>query len=596
MKKKNIALYARVSSSRQTHERTIETQLAALREYAARHEYSVDEDLIFIDDGVSGSTLERPGLDGLRDQALKGAIDQILILCPDRLARKHTHQLLVIEEFQRLGVEILFSNRPISQTPEDQLLLQIQGIIAEYEREKIRERSRRGKLYKAKAGSVNVLSGAPYGYVYIPKTDTQEARYEIHPQEAQVVRRVFDLYTRQSKSIGAIARQLTEEEIPSRTRTGHWERSVIWGMLKNPAYMGQAAFRKTRQVPRKKETKLSRDRGGYPKHALSSSRDRSPEDWIFIAVPAIIDERTFAKAHEQLQENKKLSPRNNKKYQYLLSGLLSCKRCGYSLYGKPASNSRYHRCYYRCAGQDGYRWPTGRVCDGHPVRVEVLDELVWQNVEQLIQQPHLVLQEYTHRVNAKHNQQFALETLLKKKAQEIRHQEMQKQRLLDLYQAGSIRLEEIQKRLEQIRAQIQQIEEESQLLQQEQEQQFKQLQLIEQFETFQHKLDTNLNELPFEQKKALVRLLVKDVIVDTVAEEIIVRHTLPLDNTHADGHSGNSGSSEGEVQPGSPQEAELESAQHTENERKFHEAFQKSFPLCTGSNKPLDGKYSSQRV
>ena len=344
MKSQSIALYARVSSRQQPQERTIETQIAALRAYALKHEYAVDEDLIFVDDGVSGSTLERPGLDGLRDQALTGSIDQMLILCPDRLARKHAHQLLVIEEFQRLGVEIIFINRPISQPPEDQLLLQIQGIIAEYEREKIKERSRRGKLYKAKAGNVNVLSGAPYGYVYIRKTDTQDARYEIHPQEAQEVCRIFRLYTRHGESIGSIARLLTKEQIPSRTRKGSWERSVIWGMLKNPAYMGKAAFRKTRLVQRKKMTKQTRAHGGYPKHAVSSSRDRPQEDWIVIPVPAIIDESPFYKAQERLQENKKLSPRNNKKYHSLLRGLLSCKRCGYSLYGKPASNSRYQRC------------------------------------------------------------------------------------------------------------------------------------------------------------------------------------------------------------------------------------------------------------
>jgi site-specific DNA recombinase len=591
MEMQRIALYARVSSRQQTQERSIETQIAALRDYARTHHYDVDEDLIFLDDGVSGSTLERPGLDALRDQALRGQIDQILILCPDRLARKHTHQLLVIEEFQRLGVDIIFTNRPLSETPEDHLLLQIQGIIAEYEREKIKERSRRGKLYKANAGSVNVLSGAPYGYLYIAKSDSQDARYEIHPQEAQVVRLIFDLYTRKYKSIGAIARQLTEEQIPSRTDKGSWERSVVWGVLRNPASMGNAAFRKTRQVQREKMTKQSRDRGGYPKHALSSSRDRPQEDWLFIDVPAIIDELTFAKAREQLQENKTLSPRNNKKNHDLLSGLLSCKRCGYALYGKPASNSRYKRCYYRCAGQDGYRWPTGRVCDAQPVRVEVLDELVWQNVEHLIQDPQLVLQAYTQRVGAKQKQRLSLEQLLTKKQQEIRRQEVQKQRLLDLYQAGSISLEEIQARLEQIRARIQQIQQEYKLLQQEKEQQFRQLQLIEQFETFQHKLNTNLNNLEFDQKKALVRLFVKEVIVDAVSEEIIIRHTLPLDKNTPSDHSGNVGRSEGETQHDDQNNTRLEISEDIENKGRFKEALQKSFPLCTGSTEPFVGKH-----
>jgi site-specific DNA recombinase len=431
---------------------------------------------------------------------------------------------------------------------------------------------------------VNVLSGAPYGYVYIRKRDTQQARYEIHPHEAPVVRRVFELYTRQFKSIGAIARQLTEDQIPSRTRKGHWDRSVICDMLKNPAYIGKAAFRKTRQVQRKKMTKQSRDRGGYPKRALSSHADRPQEEWIFIPVPAIIDEGTFNKAREQLQENKKLSARNNTKHPYLLSGLLSCQRCGYSLYGKPASNSRYKRCYYRCMGQDGYRWPNGRVCDAHPVRVEVLDELVWQNVQQLIQHPQLVLHEYSQRLGSKEKQQLSLEHLLNKKHQELRHHDQQKQRLLDLYQAGSISLEEIQGRLDQIRADMQHIRQEWKLLQDDQTQQLKQLQLIEQFDTFTQKLDTNLNNLEFAQKKRLVRLLVKEVIVDAVTEEIIIRHTLPLDNTTPPDYSGGSGPSDVHGLQDEHSGRGLKFSQNTENTRGFDEALQESFPLCRWGN------------
>jgi site-specific DNA recombinase len=405
------------------------------------------------------------------------------------------------------------------------------------------------------------------------------------------------MYTRENESIGAIARQLTKEEIPSRTDKGHWERSVIWGMLKNPAYMGKAAFRKTRRVHRDKPTKPTREHGGYSKKGWSSERDRPREDWILIPVPAIIDERTFYKAQEQLEENKRLSPRNNKKYQYLLSGLLSCKRCGYSLYGKPTSNSRYKRCYYRCMGQDGYRWPTGRVCDGHPVRVEVLDELVWNNVQQLIQHPQLVLQEYTQRVGAKRKQKLSLDQLANKKQQEIRQQEVQKQRLLDLYQVGSITLEEIEGRLKQIRGRIQHIQQEWRLLHQEKEHQLRQLQLIEQFETFQQKLDMNLNNLDFDQKKTLVRLLVKEVIVDTTAEEIIIRHTLPLDkNTPSDHSGGSSETLDVEIRHGTHAESELASSRDVEKQRTFEETLQKSFPLCTGSTEPFTCQHCPQRT
>ncbi|MBK7963558.1 MAG: recombinase zinc beta ribbon domain-containing protein [Bdellovibrionales bacterium] len=185
---------------------------------------------------------------------------------------------------------------------------------------------------------------------------------------------------------------------------------MIWLMLKNPAYCGKAAYRKTQVVERLRPTKLARDNGFYPKKPKSSTRDRDPKDWIIIAVPQIVSEEDFEKAKAQLQENKKLSPRNNKRYEYLLSGLLRCKECGYSIYGKPASNSKYKRLYYRCMGQDGHRWSTGRVCSSHPVRVEVLDELVWQQVQTLIEQPEIVVKEYTRRMDAK-----------KKKTQIMKH-------------------------------------------------------------------------------------------------------------------------------------------------------------------------------
>jgi site-specific DNA recombinase len=228
--------------------------------------------------------------------------------------------------------------------------------------EKIVERSRRGKIHKAKQGKVSVLSGAPYGYVYIPATDTEEARYEIHEREAEVVKQVFHMLIEQWISIGEIARRLTNIRIPTRNDVGHWGRSVVWLMLKNPAYIGKAAYGKTQVIDRKRPTKLAYDRNFYPKHIHSSTRNRPQEGWITILVPAIISEALFKKAQEQLEENKRFSPRNNKKNEYLLSGMLRCKECGYALYGNPASNSKYNRCYYRCMGQDGYRWPKGRVC------------------------------------------------------------------------------------------------------------------------------------------------------------------------------------------------------------------------------------------
>jgi site-specific DNA recombinase len=526
-----IAIYARVSSDQQAQHDTIASQLAAVQAFAIAQGVRIDPDLIFADNGISGTTLARPKLDALRDKAAAAEIEQILILNPDRLARKYTHQLMLVEEFKKLGVTITFVNRQIATSPEDQLLLQMQGVIAEYEREKIVERHRRGKLHKAQQGKVCVLSGAPYGYVYISATDTEEARYEIHEREAAVVQRVFQLLVNEQQSIGAIARRLTTDQIPTRRDVGRWERSVVWAMLRNPAYTGQAAYRKTEVVERKRPTKQARDHTFYPKHVHSSTRDRPREDWIRIPVPALISEAVFERAHARLEANKRFSPRNNKRYEYLLSGLVRCQQCGYALYGKPASNSKYKRLYYRCAGQDGHRWKEGRVCTAHPVRVEALDDLVWEQTCKLLAQPELVLQEYTHRAQKKQRHSSEVTALLAKKKRELKQQEVEKERLLDLYQTGHVGLPEIEPRLKSIRAKIKKLHDECALVEKETKEEHHRLQLIEQFAVFAQRMNTNLSTLGFAERKHLVRLLVEEVIVNTSTEEITVRHILPVDQT-----------------------------------------------------------------
>jgi site-specific DNA recombinase len=128
-----------------------------------------------------------------------------ICIAPLRLARNYAHQVLLLEEFLRAGVEVVFLNREVGQTPEDQLVLQVQGMIAEYERAKILERSRRGKRHAAQVGNVSVLSCAPYGYRYISKGESGgEARFEIVLEEARVVRQIFEWVGRDRCSIGEV--------------------------------------------------------------------------------------------------------------------------------------------------------------------------------------------------------------------------------------------------------------------------------------------------------------------------------------------------------------------------------------------------------
>ncbi len=278
---KTAAIYARVSSDKQKEEHTIASQTAALIAFAQDNGYSVPPEWVFEDEGYSGASLVRPGLERVRDLAAEGQVEAVLIHSPDRLSRKYAYQVLLIEEFLRSGVEAVFLKTPQTETPEDRLLLQFQGMIAEYERAQILERSRRGKRHKAKQGNVSVLSGAPYGYRYVRKSDETAAYYEIADAEAQIVRMVYERYTVQGMSIGEITKLLNALGTPTRLGAGRWERSTVWAMLRNPAYRGAACYGKTELAKRQRITRPLRLRGRVAaresaNHERSGSRSLCP--------------------------------------------------------------------------------------------------------------------------------------------------------------------------------------------------------------------------------------------------------------------------------------------------------------------------------
>jgi len=348
MKSSQAALYARVSSEQQSEAKTIESQIADLRSRVAAAGMALSAELEFIDNGYSGATLIRPALERLRDVAAAGGIDQLYVHCPDRLARNYAHQVLLLEEFLRAGVEVIFLNREVGQTPEDHLLLQVQGMIAEYERAKILERRRRGKRHGAQVGKVSVLSGAPYGYRSVSKQDGEgEARFEVIWEEARVVRQVFAWVGQDRCSIGEVRRRL--EAAGEHTRTGKtvWDRATICGMLKNPAYKGEAAFGKTVIEPLRPRLRAQRGRPLQPKHAYAH-HDVPTEQWMHIPVPALVNADLFDAVAEQLQENRVRARVQQRGARYLLQGLITCACCGDAYYGKPISPSgrKYHERSY----------------------------------------------------------------------------------------------------------------------------------------------------------------------------------------------------------------------------------------------------------
>ena len=523
---KTAAIYARVSSERQKVEQTIASQIAALIEYSKQQGYTVPDEWIFHDEGYSGATLVRPGLEQARDLAAEGQIDNILIHSPDRLSRKYAYQVLLVEEFARHGVEIVFIKSPQSRTPEDQLLLQFQGMIAEYERAQIAERTRRGKRHRAKSGSINVLSGAPYGYRYVKTTETADAYYVVVAHEAATVRKLFELYTNNGLSIGAMTGWLNEHDIPTRKKISRWERSTVWAMLRNPAYKGKACFGKTEAAPRQKITRPLRQRGGFSPRC-SSNRQRPRQEWIEIDVPRIISDETFALAGERLEDNKRFSPRHTIEPS-LLQSMLVCGECGYAYYRVSTRTSKRKIYYYRCLGSDDYRHVNGRVCQNKPIRQDYLDGIIWGQVIRLLENPELIRQEIGQRIKKIQNSNPT------KKRKDVLDKEIMRQqkgieKLLDAYQENLLELDELRNRLPDLRKRKEALLSEQRNLEVTAADQQTFLRLADNIENFLERLHSRADTLDVLERQKILRLVVKDILV--YENTIKIRHLIPITET-----------------------------------------------------------------
>ena len=520
---KDAAIYARVSSEQQKEENTIASQTAALLEFAREQGYGVADEWVIEDEGFSGASLLRPGLERLRDLAAEGYIQAVLIHSPDRLSRKYAYQVLLTEEFARHGVETIFLKAPHSGTPEDQLMLQFQGMIAEYERAQILERSRRGKRHRAKAGEVSVLCGAPYGYRYIRKTRDAPALYETDAAEAEVVRLAYDKYTVEGLSIGAIARLLREMGLPTRHRATRWERSVVWAMLRNPAYKGAACFNKTQVGQRQKVTRPFRLSGRAVHGEKSCSHERPRDEWIEIPVPAIVSEETFALAAERLVDNKRFAPRRTIEPS-IVQGLVSCRKCGYALSRTSTRSSARKIHYYRCLGSDAWRHLGGAVCDCRPIRQDLLDQIVWREVVRLIENPALIQAELDRRLDA------ARAAEPTKRRQESLERELTRtrksmERLVTAYQEDLLSLDELRRRMLELRTREQSMRAEMQAILGQAADRMSYLRLAETLTAFLQRLHDSAQSLEIADRQKIVRLIVKEVLVDN--DTITIRHSIP---------------------------------------------------------------------
>jgi site-specific DNA recombinase len=433
--------------------------------------------------------------------------------------------VLLVDECRRAGVEVIFLNRALGQSPEDDLLLQVQGMIAEYERAKISERHRRGKRHAARTGAVNVLSGAPYGYRYIAKyVGGGQARSEVIPDEARVIRQAFDWVARDRLTIGEVCRRLPQAGEVTRTGQTVWDRSAVWGMLKNAASMGTAAFGTTRQEPLRPRLRAQRGRPLQPRRA-GSTVDVPQEEWLPIPVPALVEPAVFAAVQAQLRENQRHARQSPRGALYLLQGLVQCQQCGYADYGKRLSPSARKgkpraSAYSRCLGTDAYRFGGERVCQNTQVRTDLLDLAVWREVGLLLAHPERLAEEYRRRLQPETR---GTGTSLATVAGQISLLRQGVARLIDSYADGLIDKHAFEPRITRLRQRIARLEEQRQALAEAAALQTELQLIIGRLEDFATKVHSGLEEADWARKRDLIRTWVKRVEVARDQVSIVFR-------------------------------------------------------------------------
>jgi site-specific DNA recombinase len=519
------AIYARVSSEQQAAAHTIESQLTALTERAHADGLPVPQERQFLDDGYSGATLVRPAMDRLRDLASLGGVDRIYVHSPDRLARNYAYQVLLIDEWRRAGVEIVFLNRSLGKSPEDDLLLQVQGIVSQYERAKIMERSRRGKKHTAQRGSLNVMSNAPFGYRYINVHDGGgEARFETIPEQAAVVRDIFKWVGQERCSLGEVCRRLQSYGKITATGKRVWSRQTVWHILQNPVYQGTAAYGKTRMMPRSRKSRPRPPKGRSAEPRVSSSAVAvDQKEWVFVPAPVIVDKALFNAAQEQLRENRTRARLGLRRLGHLLQGLTCCALCGYAFYGKTTHQRGKGRIlmdfrYYRCSGTDAYRFGGERICSNTQIRADRLEHEIWESVCTILKNPGS-LEEKNQDVNQREASPENVDTL-RAQLQKLQHG---MERLIDSLAEGVIDKDQFTSRMNRTKTRIADIDAKISAQTGDAERRSHVRSVMRRFAEFSNRLQSQLNDADWATKREIVRALVQRIEIGPTKVTIVIR-------------------------------------------------------------------------
>lgn len=488
------AIYARVSTEEQAKRGySLKEQIRVCRE-----KLNNSQDIIeYLDEGVSGEFLDRPGLTKLRNDVRKGLIDTIVCLDPDRLSRKLMNQLLVTEEFEKKA-KLIFVNGEYQKTPEGMLFYQMRGAIAEFEKAKITERMSRGRLEKARSGKV-LRDFNVYGYDY----DQEKQQLIINDYEAKIVKIIFNLFTnppKHIKGINGIAKYLTEQSIPTKRHAKQWHRQVVRQILQNKAYIGE--FYQNRWKTEGMLGNKFREEDEKIKMEV-----RPKEEWVLIPCPKIIDKEQFEHAQALLKQSRRRWS-GKKKHEYLLSGLLRCKDCGNTMPGRKSKNwGKYLYEYLDLKNTAGAKHPG---C-GNRIKCSEIDKEVWETVRKWLNDPSEIL-----NANKEQSEFSSFEhSELDHTNKELERVKVGRERLLNILTTeDEINLAEIKNKLKELKMKEKELNKKKDKIKEE----IKGLETLNIKENLlkeasEYYLSLNYDGLTFSDKKELIRRVVKEIRV-----------------------------------------------------------------------------------